>query len=96
MEVRRGWPPNDPVKLSGGWCMCQGAGDGAARFKVSESGAERDSDLVLVRDSQHQTLRIASFQNTPAAFHGREHLVEAMTAELSDVPGARHVVDLAL
>lgn len=43
--------------------------------------------LVAVRhDGQW---RIAMFQNTPAAFHGRPHLVEELTQELREVLRAR-------
>ena len=52
-----------------------------------------ESDLEPARNA-HQTVlavrengewRIALFQNTPAQFHGRPDLVEAMTQELRDV-----------
>jgi uncharacterized protein (TIGR02246 family) len=36
--------------------------------------------LVTVKEGEHW--RIALFHNTPAAFHGRPHLVEEMTTEL--------------
>ena len=48
--------------------------------------------LVLIADADQSTLRIAHFQNTPAAFHGRPELHDAMTAELSKVHEAGHVV----
>jgi uncharacterized protein (TIGR02246 family) len=42
--------------------------------------------LVAVRSDGRW--RVALFQNTPAAFHGRPHEVEALTAELSEVLAA--------
>jgi uncharacterized protein (TIGR02246 family) len=44
--------------------------------------------LVLVTDPQTSHLRITLMQNTPAAFHGRPHLVTAMTEELTRVHAA--------
>ena len=41
--------------------------------------------LVLVTDLQTSSHRIALMQNTPAAFHGRPHLVTEMTEELTSV-----------
>ena len=41
--------------------------------------------LVLVTDSDTSQQRIALLQNTPAAFHGRPHLVAEMTDELTKV-----------
>jgi uncharacterized protein (TIGR02246 family) len=41
--------------------------------------------VVAVKEGE--TWRIALFQNTPAQFHGRPHLVEAMTAELQQLAG---------
>lgn len=41
--------------------------------------------LVLVSDGASSKPRIAHFQNTPAAFHGRPQLQEAMTQELTAV-----------
>lgn len=38
--------------------------------------------LVAVKDQEHW--RISLFQNTPAAFHGRPELQEALTQELRD------------
>jgi len=48
-------------------------------------------NLVVVPDSGLP--RIALLQTTPAAFHGRPHLVEALTAELTAVFRAGHLVD---
>jgi uncharacterized protein (TIGR02246 family) len=48
--------------------------------------------VVLVTDGVSSTPRIVHFQSTPAAFHGRPHLVEAMTEELSRVHEAGLVV----
>ena len=39
--------------------------------------------LVAVREGD--ALRVALFQNTPAAFHGRPELAEQLTAELTEV-----------
>ena len=50
--------------------------------------------VVLVTDSASAKPRIAHFQNTPAAFHGRPQLQEAMTRELTDVHEAGRVVAL--
>jgi uncharacterized protein (TIGR02246 family) len=50
--------------------------------------------LVAVR--QGEAWRVALFQNTPAAFHGRPELVEKMTAELTRAAGgnpAQSLVD---
>ena len=41
--------------------------------------------LVLVTDLQTSSQRILLMQNTPAAFHGRPHLVTEMTEELTRV-----------
>ena len=48
--------------------------------------------VVLLTDGFSSTPRIVHFQNTPAAFHGRPQLVEAMTEELSRVYKAGLVV----
>jgi len=48
--------------------------------------------LVLVAHADPSAPRIAHFQNTPAAFHGRPELHDAMTAELTSVHEAGHVV----
>lgn len=48
--------------------------------------------LVLVSDAGDGSLRIAHFQNTPAAFHGRPHLADALTAELTTVWHAGQLV----
>jgi uncharacterized protein (TIGR02246 family) len=40
---------------------------------------------VLVATKQDGAWRVESFQNTPAAFHGRPELVEQMTQELRAV-----------
>lgn len=37
--------------------------------------------------------RIALLQNTPAAFHGRPHLAEGLTRELTDVLHSGRIVD---
>jgi uncharacterized protein (TIGR02246 family) len=41
--------------------------------------------LVVVTEPADGMPRIAFFQNTPAAFHGRPHLVDALTEELEGV-----------
>jgi hypothetical protein len=41
------------------------------------------------------TPQIVLFQNTPAAYHGRPHLVEELTAELNDVFQSGMVIDAA-
>jgi uncharacterized protein (TIGR02246 family) len=46
--------------------------------------------LVLVRDGEQP--KIAILQNTPAAFHGRPHLAEALTRELTTVVNSGRVV----
>ena len=51
--------------------------------------------LVLVSEGISTALRIAHFQNTPAAFHGRPELHDAMTAELTGAHEAGHVVQAA-
>jgi uncharacterized protein (TIGR02246 family) len=48
--------------------------------------------LVLTTGQSSSRPQIVHFQNTPAAFHGRPHLVEAMTAELTRVHEAGLVV----
>ena len=48
--------------------------------------------LVLTAGESSSRCRIAHFQNTPAAFHGRPELVDAMTQELARVHGAGLVV----
>ena len=48
--------------------------------------------LLVERDG---TLWIASFQNTPAALHGRPDASEALTRELTDVLRAGRVVQVA-
>lgn len=47
---------------------------------------------VFVADESSPTPRIAHFQNTPAAFHGRPELVDEMTAELNRVRESGRVV----
>jgi uncharacterized protein (TIGR02246 family) len=47
--------------------------------------------LVVILD--HGQLKIALLQNTPAAFHGRPHLSDQLTAELSEVLGAGQIVE---
>lgn len=42
-------------------------------------------NVVLVKTETDGELRIAMFQNTPAAFHGRPELVTEMTQELTRV-----------
>lgn len=46
--------------------------------------------LVLVEDAGQ--FRIALLHNTPAAFHGRPHLVDALTQELTAVAGSGQIV----
>jgi uncharacterized protein (TIGR02246 family) len=46
----------------------------------------------LLAVKEHDRWRIALLQNTPAAFHGRPHLVEQQTQELSEVVRAGRVV----
>jgi len=41
--------------------------------------------LVVTTGESSSRPRIAHFQNTPAAFHGRPHLVDAMTEEITHV-----------
>jgi uncharacterized protein (TIGR02246 family) len=48
--------------------------------------------VVLVTDGSSTRPRIAHFQNTPAAFHGRPELQAAMTSELNDVHASGRVV----
>lgn len=48
--------------------------------------------LVLTAGDDSSTPRIAHFQNTPAAFHGRPRLVDAMTEELTRVYETGHTV----
>ena len=48
--------------------------------------------LVLTTGQSSSRPQIVHFQNTPAAFHGRPQLVEAMTAELTRVHEAGLVV----
>lgn len=46
--------------------------------------------LVVVKEAGQP--RIALLHNTPAAFHGRPHLVEALTQELAAVAGSGQIV----
>ncbi len=46
--------------------------------------------MVAVREGE--ALRIALFQNTPAALHGRPELGEQLTAELTEVLGSGAIV----
>jgi hypothetical protein len=39
----------------------------------------------LISTKQNDVWKISLFQNTPAQFHGRPELVEAMTKELSQL-----------
>jgi uncharacterized protein (TIGR02246 family) len=48
--------------------------------------------LVLTAGDSSPRSQIVHFQNTPAAFHGRPHLVDAMTEELTRVHEAGLVV----
>jgi uncharacterized protein (TIGR02246 family) len=47
--------------------------------------------LVIVNHAGEP--RIALLQNTPAAFHGRPHLAEGLTRELTDVLHSGRIVD---
>lgn len=47
---------------------------------------------VVIVGSEREA-KIALFQNTPAAFHGRPELSERLTAELTDVFRAGHILD---
>jgi uncharacterized protein (TIGR02246 family) len=49
--------------------------------------------VVLETDPSSSAQRIALLQNTPAAFHGRPHLVAEMTEELTRVHDAGLLVD---
>jgi hypothetical protein len=46
------------------------------------AAANSIQSLVAARRGQGSDWRIALFQNTPAAFHGRPEAVEALSAEL--------------
>jgi uncharacterized protein (TIGR02246 family) len=51
---------------------------------------EANAVQVLVATHADGGWRIAHFQNTPAAFHGRPEAAEALTAELRAVSDTRH------
>jgi uncharacterized protein (TIGR02246 family) len=53
-------------------------------------GVNAIQSVVLVE--QGGQLKIALLHNTPAAFHGRPHLAEQLTAELTDVLRSRRIV----
>lgn len=46
--------------------------------------SEVNAIQTLIAVKENQNWKIAQFQNTPAAFHGRPHLVEQMTEELRE------------
>ena len=51
--------------------------------KEINSATNAVQSLIAIR--QNDNWKIALFQNTPAQFHGRPELVEAMTKELSEL-----------
>jgi uncharacterized protein (TIGR02246 family) len=53
----------------------------------SEINPATNAIQSLVAVKEGATWRVALFQNTPAQFHGRPHLVEQMTAELQALAG---------
>lgn len=59
----------------------------------SEINAAVNAIQSLVVVGSGQDARIALFQNTPAAFHGRPELSESLTRELAEVARAGLVVD---
>ena len=58
---------------------------GMAPRGASELNPATNAVQAIVAVREGETLRIALFQNTPAAFHGRPELVAQLTAELTDV-----------
>ena len=50
-----------------------------------EINPERNAIQSLIAIRQNGDWKISLFQNTPAQFHGRPELVEAMTLELNDL-----------
>jgi hypothetical protein len=46
----------------------------------------------MVAMTERDQWKIASFHNTPAAFHGRPHLVKQQTEELAEVVRAGRIV----
>ncbi|GIH78363.1 SgcJ/EcaC family oxidoreductase [Planobispora longispora] len=50
---------------------------------------EGNAHQTLVAERHGDTWRIVLFQNTPAQYHGRPHLVEQHTAELRELLTAR-------
>jgi uncharacterized protein (TIGR02246 family) len=64
---------------------------GAATLKPAVNAVQT---LVLTTSESSPRPLIVHFQNTPAAFHGRPQLVDAMTEELSRVHDACVVVDV--
>jgi uncharacterized protein (TIGR02246 family) len=50
---------------------------------------ETNSHQTVVAEDRDGQWRIVLFQNTPAQFHGRPHLVEEMTRELQAVADSR-------
>lgn len=58
----------------------------------SEIDAEKNAIQSLVVVDLGQSVQIALFQNTPAAFHGRPELGDSLTNELSGVARAGLVV----
>ena len=57
-------------------------------------GANAVQSLVVVLEAGQP--KIAHFQNTPAAFHGRPDLTEQLTEELTAVYRSGRTVDAAL
>ncbi|MFF3322215.1 SgcJ/EcaC family oxidoreductase [Streptomyces sp. NPDC002889] len=51
----------------------------------TELNPSTNAHQTVVAERQGKTWRIALFQNTPAQYHGRPHLVEQDTAELGEL-----------
>ena len=58
----------------------------------AELSPEVNAIQSVVMTGQGASLRVALLHNTPAAFHGRPELAEALTRELTDVLHAGRVV----
>lgn len=58
----------------------------------SDLNPERNAHQTLVARRDHGNWQIVLFQNTPAQFHGRPDLAEALTAELQSTRGSGEAV----
>lgn len=57
----------------------------------TEINPEVNAIQTLIAQKKGREFRIALFQNTPAAFHGRKELIDQLTKELQEVFDTSHI-----